>query len=68
MQIKFLETKVVEIFEYKKNNDKYWDKTKLYQQVVNIALSIVETFYLEYSLLFLFDNAISYFIYIKDIL
>ena len=28
---------IVEIFEYEKNNDKYWNEAKLYQQLVNKA-------------------------------
>lgn len=34
--------------------------------MVNKALSITEAFYLEYSLIFLFNNATSHFVYIKD--
>ena len=52
---------VVEIFEYEKNNDKYWNGAKLYQQLVNKALSITETLYLIYLLLFLVDNTTNYF-------
>ena len=58
----------VEIFEYGKNNDGYWDGAKLHQQVVNKALPIAEALYLGYSLLFLFDNATNHSVYIKDIL
>lgn len=59
---------MVEIFEYEKNNNSYWDKAKLYQQMVNKVLPIAETLYLRYTLLFLFKNTISYFIYIKNAL
>lgn len=38
----FIITKTVKIFKYKKNNDKYWDKVKLYQQIVTKALLIAE--------------------------
>ncbi len=61
-------TEAVEIFEYGKNNDRYWDGAKLHQQVVNKALPIAEALYPGYSLLFLFDNATSYSVYAKDAL
>lgn len=47
-----LEEKTVENFEYRKNNNSYWDKIKLYQQVINKALLIAEVFYPEYSFFF----------------
>ncbi len=40
-----LEEEAVEIFEYGKNNDGYWDGAKLHQQVVNNALPIAEALY-----------------------
>lgn len=58
----------VEIFEYGKNNDGYWDGAKLHKQVVNKALPIAEALYPGYSLLFLFDNATSHSVYVKDAL
>ena len=61
-------TEAVEIFEYRKNNDGYWDGAKLHQQVVNKALPIAEALFLGYSLLFLFDNATSHLVYAKDAL
>lgn len=61
-------TEVVEIFEYRKNNDGYWDKTKLHQQVVTKALLIAKALYPSYSLIFLFDNATSHSVYIRDTL
>ena len=63
-----IETKAVKVFEYGKNNDRYWDGAKLYQQVVKKALPIAEALYPDYSLLFLFDNSTSYFVYTKDVL
>lgn len=60
--------KAVEIFEYRKNNDGYWDKVKLHKQVVNKALPVAEALYLAYSLLFFFDNATSHSVYAKDAL
>lgn len=48
-----LKKKVVEIFEYKTNNNSYKDGAKLYQQVVNKALSIIKALYPKYLLLFL---------------
>lgn len=59
--------KTIKIFEYEKNNNKYWNKTKLYKQVVKKILSITKVFYLKYLLYFLFDNATSHSIYTKNI-
>ena len=63
-----LETEAVEVFEYGKNNDGYWDGAKLHKQVVSKALPIIEALYPGYSLLFLFDNTTSYSVYAKDVL
>lgn len=63
-----LEMKMVEIFEYEKNNNEYWDKTKLHKQIVNKTLLITEVLYPGYSFLFLFDNITSHSVYAKDIL
>ena len=63
-----IETKAVNVFQYGKNNDGYWDGAKLYQKVVKKALSIAKALYPNYSLLFLFDNATSHFVYLKDAL
>ena len=52
-------TEATKLFEYKKANKGYWDKPKLYKQVVNKACLIAEKLYLGYLLLFLFDNIIS---------
>lgn len=54
---------VVELFEYKKSNKGYWDRLKLYKQIVNKALLIKGALYPNYSLLFFIDNATSYFIF-----
>ena len=54
--------------EYGKNNNRYWDGAKLYQQVINKTLPITKVLYPGYSLLFYFDNAINHSIYTKDIL
>lgn len=61
-------TEAVEIFEYRKNNYRYWDGAKLHHQVMKKALPIAEVLYLGYSLLFLFDNATSHSVYAKDAL
>lgn len=61
-----LKIKAVEIFEYKKNNNKYQDRAKLHKQIVNKALFIAKILYVGYLFLFLFDNAINYLVYIKD--
>ena len=58
----------MKIFEYGKNNNGYWDRAKLHNQVVNKALPMVQALYLGYLFLFLFDNATSYFLYSKDVL
>lgn len=50
---KLLKKKIVKIFEYKKNNNNYWDKTKLHLQIVNKTLLIAEIFYPRYSLFFI---------------
>ena len=65
---RLLEEEAVEIFEYGKNNDGYWDGAKLHQQVVNKALLIAEALYPGYALLFLFDNSTSHSVYAKDAL
>ena len=63
-----LETEVVKVFEYKKNNDRYWDRARLHKQVVSKALFSANALYPEYSLLFLFDNVTSHSVYTKDAL
>lgn len=65
---KLIISKAVMLFEYVKANKEYWDRSKLYHQVVNKGLPITEAFYLDYSHLFLFDNATSYLIYAKNVL
>ena len=59
---------VVEIFEYRKSNNRYWDGPKLHHQVITKALSIAKAFYPGYSLLLLFDNLTSYFVYAQNAL
>ena len=58
---------MVNLFEYRKNNEKYWDDSKLYKQVVTKAFSIAKAVYLKYLLLFLFDYTTSHSIYINNI-
>ena len=67
-ETRLVETEAVEIFEYGKNNDGYWDGAKLHKQVVDKALPIAQALYPGYSLLFLFDNATSHSVYSKDAL
>lgn len=55
----------MENFEYRKNHDRYLDRDKLYQQIVNKALLIAEVLYPGYSLLFFCDNFTSYLVYAK---
>lgn len=57
----------MEIFEYKKNNDGYWDWANLHHQVVTKVLPIAKIFYSGYSHLFLFDNTTSHSVYTKNI-
>lgn len=59
-------TEAAELFEYRKNNNRYWDRPKLIKQVVQKAIPIAEALYPGYSLLFTFDNATSHAIYAKD--
>ena len=58
----------VELFEYGKNNKRYWDSSKLHKQVVTKALPIAEALYPGYSLLFLFDNVTNHSVYIDNTL
>lgn len=58
----------MEILEYGENNDKYWNELKLFWQVIKKALPIAEILYSKYSILFIFDNAISYLVDAKDAL
>lgn len=62
------EREAVEIFEYGKNNDGYWDGPKLLKQVIEKAIPIADALYPGYSLLFMFDNATSHAVYAKDAL
>jgi hypothetical protein len=61
-------TEAVEIFEFGKNNQGYWDGADLLKQVREKALPIAEALYPGYSLLFLFDNATSHSVYAPDAL
>ena len=63
-----LETKLVEIFKYEKNNNGQQNKPKLYIQVVSKVLLIANMLYPRYSFLFLFDNVISHLVYAKNLL
>lgn len=61
-------TEAVELFEYGKNHEGYWDGVKLHEQVIFKALRVAEALYPGYALLFLFDNATSHSVYAKDAL
>lgn len=61
-------TEAVELFEYGKNHEGYWDKAKLHEQVVSKALPVAEALYPGYALLFLFDNATSHSVYASNAL
>ena len=67
-QIGLITTKTVKVLEYGKNNDGYWDGTKLHKQVVEKALLIAKTLYLGNSFCFLFDNITSHSVYTKNAL
>lgn len=56
------------IFEYRKSNNRYWNKPKWHYQVMTKALPIVETLYLRYSLLSLFELITSHFMYSQNTL
>lgn len=58
----------IKILEYKKNNDKYWDKIKLFWQVIKKALPIAKALYFEYFLLFMFNNITSSLVYTENTL
>ena len=58
----------VELFEYEKKNERYWNRAKLYKQIVSKALPIAKALYLGYSLLFLFDNTTSHSVYANNAL
>ena len=49
-------------------NEEYWDRSKLYQQMVKKVLPIAEALYPGYFLLILFNNVTSHSIYAKDTL
>lgn len=63
-----METKAVKIFEYRKNNNKHWDRSKINKQVFIKVLPIIKKLYFRYLLLFLFDNIINHLIYTKNVL
>lgn len=47
-------TKAVELLEYKKSPEDYWNKLKTHKQVVNKAVPIGEVLYPSYLLFFFF--------------
>lgn len=61
-------TEAVELFEFEKTNESYWNGSKLHKQMVNEALPITEALYPGYFLLYLFDNATSHFVYTQNAL
>lgn len=56
-------TKNNDLFEYRKANEDYWDRLRLYKQVDNKVLSIAKALYSGYSLLLLFNNPASKNVY-----
>lgn len=55
-------------FEYSKIEEGYQTGKHLLDQIQNKTLPIGEALYLDYELLFMFDNATSYAVYAKDAL
>lgn len=58
----------IELFEYKKSNEGYWNRFKLDKQVVNKILSITEALYQGYLLVFLFYNMTSHSVFAQNAL
>lgn len=67
-KIEVIVTKAVELFKYQKLNNGYWDKLKLYKQVIYKILSITEVLYPDYLFLFLFNNITSYHVFVQNAL
>ena len=44
--------KAIKLFKYRKSNEGYWNKPKLYKQVANKALPIIKALYPGYSQFF----------------
>lgn len=55
-------------FEYGKIKERYWTGEHLLDQIQKKALSIAKALYPGYVLLFMFENATSYLVYVKDTL
>lgn len=62
MELKIIEG--VQLFKYKKSNEDYQNRFKLYKQVINKVLPITKTLYLGYLLFFLFNNVTNYFVFV----
>ena len=62
------QTEALEIFKFRKNNDRYWCGANLLKQVKKEALPIARALYPRYSLCFLFDNATSHSVFALDAL
>ncbi len=60
-------TKSVEVFEYRKNNERYWSGVELHRQWFDKALQITEIIYLGSLLQFPFNNATSHFFKAENI-
>ena len=58
----------VEVLEYGRNLDGYWDGKKLLEQVTQKALPIAEALFPGYAFLLLFDNATSHATFANDAL
>ena len=56
----------MEIFEFWKNNDWYWDKAIFHRQVVTKAFPIAKTLYSRSFLFLLLDDATCHSVYAKD--
>lgn len=60
--------KLVTYFKHRKTEEGYWTREHLLDQIVQKVLPTRKALYYGYVLLFLFDNVISYAIYILDTL
>ncbi len=56
----------VEIFDYEKNNKRYWKGKIFLKQVVEKGILIAQALYFEYQQLFFFTNVISHFVFAFD--
>lgn len=61
-------SKAITYFEYEKTEEKYQTGEYLLDEIIKKALPIAQVLFLEYELLFIFDNTTNHFIYAKNVL